>query len=219
MLDYDLEAGHYDETRGGLPRARAAADAVCRLVPGGGTLLDVACGTGLVTGELAGRGLRVLGVDASAGMARIAAGRVDVVLGDGRALPVRDGSVDAVSTIWLLHLLDDARPMIAEAARVLRRGGVFVTTVDKRAAHGPGGRPEPSDRSGSGRLGPGLPPGGVHSPVTRSPPSPATLLANRPKPVSRRKRRHAKLGLSPTPWRSSWRKHRSRKSARLPRTR
>ncbi|GAA3230053.1 class I SAM-dependent methyltransferase [Nonomuraea helvata] len=146
MLDYDLEAGRYDETRGGLRRAVAAADAVRRLVPGG-TLLDVACGTGLVTRELAGRGLRVLGVETSAGMARIAAGRADVVLGDARTLPVRDGSVDAVTTIWLLHLLDDARPVIAEAARVLRPGGVFVTTVDKRAAHGPGGRREPSDRA------------------------------------------------------------------------
>ncbi|TDD15402.1 class I SAM-dependent methyltransferase [Nonomuraea diastatica] len=144
MLDYDLEAAHYDETRGGLPRAEAAAEAVRGLLPGG-TLLDVACGTGLVTRELAGRGLRVLGVDASAGMARVAAGRVRVTLGDGCALPVRDGAVDAVTTIWLLHLLDDARPVIAEAARVVRPGGVYVTTVDKRAAHGPGGRRHPAD--------------------------------------------------------------------------
>ncbi|MEV4565605.1 class I SAM-dependent methyltransferase [Nonomuraea sp. NPDC049419] len=136
MLDYDREAARYDATRGGLPRAQAAARAVRALLPGSGTLLDVACGTGLVTRELAGDGLRVLGVDASAGMARLAAGRVPVVLGDGRLLPVRDRSVAAVTTIWLLHLLDDARPVIAEAARVLRPGGVYVTTVDKRAAHG-----------------------------------------------------------------------------------
>ncbi|MFD7294056.1 hypothetical protein ACFV9W_12260 [Streptomyces sp. NPDC059897] len=32
-------------------------------------------------------------------------------------------------------VLDDAAPVIAEAARVLRPGGVFVTTVDKAAAH------------------------------------------------------------------------------------
>ncbi|MER6947274.1 class I SAM-dependent methyltransferase [Nonomuraea sp. NPDC000554] len=147
MLDYSAEAARYDETRGGLPRAQAAADAVRRLVPGG-TLLDVACGTGLVSGELARRGLRVLGVDAAPGMARIARGRLDVVLGDACRLPVRDASVAAVSTIWLLHLLPDARPVIAECARVLRPGGVYVTTVDKRASHGPGGRPSPSDASG-----------------------------------------------------------------------
>ncbi|MFC4008092.1 class I SAM-dependent methyltransferase [Nonomuraea purpurea] len=161
MLDYDLEAAHYDETRGGLPRAESAAGAVCELVPAGGTLLDIACGTGLVSRELAGRGLRVLGVDASQGMARIAAGRVDVVLGDGRALPVRDGAFDAVAVIWLLHLLDDARPVIAEAARVLRPGGVFVTTVDKRAAHE---RRDHVRRARPGTLGarPDLPPAGLH---------------------------------------------------------
>ncbi|WP_219468214.1 class I SAM-dependent methyltransferase [Nonomuraea rhizosphaerae] len=150
MLDYDAEAGHYDETRGGLPRASAAADAVCGLVRPfvpGGTLLDVACGTGLVSRELARRGLRVLGVDASAGMAGIAAGRIGVALGDSRRLPVRDASVDVVTTIWLLHLLPDARPVIAECARVLRPGGIFVTTVDKRASHGTGGSRTPSDQA------------------------------------------------------------------------
>jgi hypothetical protein len=38
--------------------------------------------------------------------------------------------------IWLLHLVPDARPFIAEAARVLRAGGVLLTTVDKAELHG-----------------------------------------------------------------------------------
>lgn len=134
MLDYDAEADTYDETRGGLPRARAAADAVRSLV-GGGTLVDVACGTGLVSRELARSGLRVLGIDASHGMARMAAGRVPVAVGDSRRLPLPDASVDAVSLIWLLHLVGDAAPIVAECARVLRPGGVLVTTVDKSASY------------------------------------------------------------------------------------
>ncbi|MFC7101395.1 class I SAM-dependent methyltransferase [Nonomuraea rubra] len=153
MLDYDLEAGRYDETRGGLPRAEAAARAVLDLVPASGTLLDLACGTGLVTRELAGHGLRVLGVDASAGMARIAAGRVRVVLGDGRRLPIRDRSVDAVTTIWLLHLLDDARPVLAEAARVLRPGECSsrpLTSGPRTGTRAPGSPPTgPSSSSPS----------------------------------------------------------------------
>lgn len=140
MLDYDKEADEYDATRGGEPRAAAAADAVLGLVPEGARgLLDVACGTGIVTRRLAaGRpGLRVTGADAAHGMARMAAGRLPgaVVLADSRQLPFRDGSFDAVSVVWLLHLLDDAAPVVAEAARVLRPGGVLVTTVDKAAAH------------------------------------------------------------------------------------
>jgi SAM-dependent methyltransferase len=138
VLDYDKEAAVYDETRGGIPRARSAAEAVLRLVPPTArTLLDLACGTGLVTMRLTRPGLRPVGIDLAPGMLRAAAPRLDgaVVRGDSRQLPFRSASVDAVTVIWLLHLLPDARPVIAEAARVLRPGGVLVTTVDKAAAH------------------------------------------------------------------------------------
>ncbi|MEV7416260.1 class I SAM-dependent methyltransferase [Streptomyces sp. NPDC089919] len=140
LLDYDAEAAVYDETRGGVPRAEAAAAAVLGLLPGHArTLLDLGCGTGIVTTRLARPGLRVLGADASYGMARVAAGRgVPVVLGDGTRLPFRDGSLDAVGAVWLLHLLRApgvVPALVAEAARVLRPGGRFVTTVDKDAAH------------------------------------------------------------------------------------
>lgn len=41
MLDYDDEARHYDATRGGEPRARAAAEAVERLLPQGPCTADL----------------------------------------------------------------------------------------------------------------------------------------------------------------------------------
>jgi SAM-dependent methyltransferase len=139
MLDYDVEAARYDATRGGVPRARSAARAILALVPERArTLLDVGCGTGLVTERLIRPGLRVFGVDSSPGMARMAAQRVGLalVLGNCHRLPFADASLDAVSAVWLLHLLPDAPLVVAECARVLRPGGVFVTTVDKDAGHG-----------------------------------------------------------------------------------
>ncbi|MGW5610061.1 class I SAM-dependent methyltransferase [Streptomyces sp. NPDC003753] len=143
MLDYEKEAAEYDALRGGEPRAAAAADAVLSLVPeGAGRLLDVACGTGIVTRRFAAArpGLRVVGADLAYGMACRAAGRLPgaVVLADSRRLPFADGAFDAVTSVWLLHLLDgpDAvRSVLAECARVLRPGGVHVTTVDKAASH------------------------------------------------------------------------------------
>lgn len=142
MLDYGREAVRYDASRGGEPRAVAAADAVLSLLPADTvSLLDVACGTGLVTRRLAARpGLRVTGVDAAPGMTRMAAGRVPgaVVLGDSRQLPFTGATFDAVSAVWLLHLLsgpDEASAVVGECVRVLRPGGFFVTTVDKAAAH------------------------------------------------------------------------------------
>ncbi|MFJ9811905.1 class I SAM-dependent methyltransferase [Streptomyces sp. NPDC101158] len=160
MLDYEAEAARYDETRGGVPRARAAADAVLRLVPPGArTLLDLACGTGLVTERLARPGLAVYGADAAHAMLRTAAGRVPdgVVRADARRLPLRDGALDAVSAVWLLHLVPFAEDVVAEAARVLRPGGVFVTTVDKDLAHDVGSdidtvlRPHRAGDAGSDR--------------------------------------------------------------------
>ncbi|WP_043734798.1 class I SAM-dependent methyltransferase [Streptomyces zinciresistens] len=146
MLDYDEEAERYDASRGGEPRAAAAADAVLGLLPDGTrTLLDVACGTGIVTRRLAtGRpGLSVTGVDLSPAMARHAAARLPgaVVRADSRRLPFRGGRFDAVSSVWLLHLAatpEDVAAVVAECARVLRPGGVYVTTVDKAAAHNVG---------------------------------------------------------------------------------
>ncbi|PWI14285.1 SAM-dependent methyltransferase [Streptomyces sp. Act143] len=143
MLDYDKEADAYDATRGGEPRAAAAADAVLGLIPpAAGRLLDVACGTGIVTRRFATArpALRVTGADLTYGMARRAAARLPgaIVLGDSRRLPFPDGVFDAVTSVWLLHLIHDpdhTRGIVAECARVLRPGGVYVTTVDKAAAH------------------------------------------------------------------------------------
>ncbi len=143
VLDYDKESGAYDATRGGEPRAAAAADAVLGLIPDGARrLLDVACGTGIVTRRLAAArpALRVTGADLAYGMARRADERLPgaIVIADGRRLPFPDGAFDAVTSVWLLHLLDgpgDVRAVVAECARVLRPGGVYVITVDKAAAH------------------------------------------------------------------------------------
>jgi ubiquinone/menaquinone biosynthesis C-methylase UbiE len=140
VLDYDKEADAYDVSRGGEPRAAAAADAVLGLVPAQTRrLLDVACGTGIVTRRLAAArpATRVWGADLTYGMAAVRLPGA-VVLADGRALPFPDGVFDAVTSVWLLHLLDrpeDVRAVVAECARVLRPGGVYVTTVDKAAAH------------------------------------------------------------------------------------
>jgi ubiquinone/menaquinone biosynthesis C-methylase UbiE len=148
---YDREAAVYDESRGGAERARNAAVAVATLLPPGGRLLDVAGGTGIVSAELAAQGRDVLVVDLSIGMLRLARERLPGRVAATRAdvLPVADVSVDAVTAIWVLHLLppEVADRVVAEAARVLRPGGRLVTTVDKHRAHGrDGGDADHRDR-------------------------------------------------------------------------
>jgi SAM-dependent methyltransferase len=146
VLDYDQEAAQYDATRGGDARADAAAAAIIKLLPiglpqrGPQRIVDVACGTGIVTVRLAGPGRTVLGVDRSPGMAAMAAQRRRlpgrIAVGDATRLPLASGAADVVTMIWLLHLLGnaDSEQVITEAARVLSPGGLLITTVNKNDA-------------------------------------------------------------------------------------
>jgi ubiquinone/menaquinone biosynthesis C-methylase UbiE len=71
-------------------------------------------------------------------MAGVAVGRLPgrIALGDVTRLPLAGGSVDAVTMVWLLHLLDAAGSAAAlgEASRVLRPGVTLITTVNKNGA-------------------------------------------------------------------------------------
>jgi demethylmenaquinone methyltransferase / 2-methoxy-6-polyprenyl-1,4-benzoquinol methylase len=103
---------------------RAAADAA-RVRPGS-SALDVACGSGRLTGELARRapGGRVVGLDFSGRMlarARLEHPLLEFVEGDALDLPFADGEFDAATIAFGLRNLADARRGLAEMARVARR--------------------------------------------------------------------------------------------------
>jgi len=138
VIDYNAEAASYDATRGGTARAEAAAAAVAKLVPLPGLLLDVGGGTGLIGERLRSRGHRVAVADLSEGMLRLASARLPgctMRMTAGR-LGLANATFDTAIAIWLLHLTCNPETLIAEAARILRPGGRFVTTVDKSAAQG-----------------------------------------------------------------------------------
>ena len=52
---------------------------------------------------------------------------------DASVLPVPDRCAGAVAALWMLYHLDDPEPAVAEAARVLRPGGLFVASTSSRA--------------------------------------------------------------------------------------
>jgi demethylmenaquinone methyltransferase/2-methoxy-6-polyprenyl-1,4-benzoquinol methylase len=97
--------------------------------PAGGTVLDVATGTGAVAAALLRRrpDLRVVGLDQSPEMLAEAARRVGdrVELREGRAeeLPFADASFDALTFTYLLRYVDDPAATLRELARVVRPGG------------------------------------------------------------------------------------------------
>jgi SAM-dependent methyltransferase len=99
---------------------------VALLGPGDGRCLELGCGTGARAAEVRALGWTPLGVDLSAGMLRYARSRLPAVRADAVRLPVRDGSVEAVTTVMAHTDMPDYPLVLREGARVLRRGGSFV---------------------------------------------------------------------------------------------
>ena len=101
-------------------------------------ILDVACGTGDSTIELAkraGSGSTVIGVDISAAMMepliRKAAkagvhDRIHLKVADGSALPYQDGVFNAVTCSFGIRNFEDKSKGLREFLRVLRPGGKLV---------------------------------------------------------------------------------------------
>ena len=101
-------------------------------VPGdGGTVLDVATGTGLVAEQLLRGGHPVTGLDQSPDMLAVArhrfGGRVELVEASATELPFRDGSFDHLTFPYLLRSVDDPAATLAELARVVRPGGTIAS--------------------------------------------------------------------------------------------
>jgi ubiquinone/menaquinone biosynthesis C-methylase UbiE len=133
---WDRRASHFDEDFGHsirTPGERAAWDRILDLVLAGSRsldALDVGCGTGFLSFELAARGHRVTGVDFAPAMIALARGKgaarggaVTFEEADAERLPFEPASFDLVVSRHLLWTLPHPEAAIDEWIRVLRRGG------------------------------------------------------------------------------------------------
>jgi trans-aconitate 2-methyltransferase len=94
----------------------------------GERILDLGCGAGQLTHEIASRGARVIGLDSSASMvaqARINYPDIEFVLADAAHFAL-DQPVDAVFSNAALHWIADAGAAVECVSRALRPGGRFV---------------------------------------------------------------------------------------------
>lgn len=96
----------------------------------GEKILDLGCGDGQLTMQLAAAGAVVTGVDASAEMTAAARSRgVAADHASAEMLPYSEASFDAVFSNAALHWVRDQDAMMAEVHRVLRPGGRFVAEM------------------------------------------------------------------------------------------
>ena len=122
--------------------AEPVADAA--RIAAGQRVLDVACGTGVLTLEAArrvGPTGAVVGLDLNEGMlavARCKAPQLEWRQGRAEALPFETGTFDAVTSQFALMFFEDRPAALAEMRRVLRPGGRLAVAVWDAVEHSPG---------------------------------------------------------------------------------
>ncbi|HXI95597.1 MAG TPA: methyltransferase domain-containing protein [Candidatus Acidoferrum sp.] len=132
---FDRAAERYDKARGGEGRGeRFAAEIEPYLLTGTrAAILEIGVGTGVVAAALQRRGHRVFGADIAMEMLRVGLRRASgLVRYDGWSLPFASATFDAAYMVWVIHLVDDQRALLQEAARVLRPGGrLAIATINR----------------------------------------------------------------------------------------
>jgi SAM-dependent methyltransferase len=118
---FDERAEAYDRFRPTYPDA--VIDELLGPVPAGLDVLDVGCGTGIASRQIAQRGAKVLGVELGPRMAEIARGHgVEVEIAAFEGWDAAGRTFDRVTSAQAWHWLD--LPIAtAKAASVLRPGG------------------------------------------------------------------------------------------------
>ncbi len=132
---FDDTARHYDRITtamsfGSGSRYRRQALLRAGLAPGM-SVLDVACGTGVVAGNAAkitGPGALTIGLDPSWNMLLVAKRRrvQHAIQGIAERLPIQDDRFDLVSMGYALRHVADLRTTFREYFRVLKPGGVLL---------------------------------------------------------------------------------------------
>ncbi len=124
------QAALFDRLAAGAQLYEYPAESLRKLdaiVPRKGRTLDVGCGDGTIAAALTGG--RVLGFDISARCAKLSVLRsVPSVVADAQdGLPFADAAFETVYCVDVLHHLEGRwTPLLSEAKRVLRPGGVLV---------------------------------------------------------------------------------------------
>lgn len=97
----------------------------------GKIVVDVGCGPGNVYASLGGCPRFLIGVDVSRGALEMAREiGYTPLLADAQALPLASGFADLVVVNATLHHCDDMAQALAEAARLVRPGGLLVSDHD-----------------------------------------------------------------------------------------
>jgi ubiquinone/menaquinone biosynthesis C-methylase UbiE len=153
MVDQAADFGgsipeYYDSVLGPAQFEAIAADLVRRLpVRPKGDVLELACGTGIVTERLRARvdsSFRIVATDISEAMLAYARnkvkGRIDWRKADAAALPFKDETFGALVCGLGVMFVPDKKKLCGEVRRVLLEGGALLFNVWDRLERNPQGK-------------------------------------------------------------------------------
>jgi ubiquinone/menaquinone biosynthesis C-methylase UbiE len=133
---FDSVAGRYDATRQGYPAEIVDTVVANAAIGPGASVLEIGCGTGQLTRQLAGRALSLTAIDIGAAMVEAAERNVADAKARFQVCSFEDfaggGSFDLIVSATAFHWVDP-HVGLAKAARLLRPGGwlALLTTGER----------------------------------------------------------------------------------------
>jgi len=129
---WDFISGRYDRIID--PTYNRLKEVCVSSIPAGYSVLEIGCGTGLITREIALKAGHVTGIDVSKRMLDMARSNleasgsknVELILADAYSLPFGRDSFQIVICCNVLHIVKEPEMILREAARVLSPGGRLV---------------------------------------------------------------------------------------------
>jgi ArsR family transcriptional regulator len=140
---FDEKASEWDQMRGEVSDELAVHKALAPLLPRGLRVGDLGTGTGALLPHLARHAAEVIGIDSSQAMLDAARARLLEAGVDGvrllraelEGLPLCGESLDVALCHMVLHYASEPEAVVAEMARVVRRGGLVVVADLARHEH------------------------------------------------------------------------------------
>lgn len=117
---------------------RAALEKVKTMVENNHTVLEVGCGTGIISLGIADRAGSLVAVDISPKMIavaqekalRLSVANIEFHVADAYDLPYEDNHFDGLILFNILHILKEPGALLAEAYRVLKPNGYLIVAAD-----------------------------------------------------------------------------------------
>lgn len=95
-------------------------------------VLDLACGSGTFTRNLASWGAKVIGLDFSKILIEIASKEnpsIKFCVGDARKIPFKNLQFDIISSSLMVHYVKNIKLLFNEVSRILKKRGLFIFSI------------------------------------------------------------------------------------------